>query len=87
VKPKKMKMPKIAGGKSDPEEAFKRKRKCFFDRKFIDTPIYDGSKLRSGNVISGHSVIEDPTSTTVIPSGYICKVDEYGTYVIGKKVQ
>jgi len=87
VKSKKMKMPKIAGGKIDPEEAFKRKRKCFFDRKFIDTPIYDGSKLRSGNVISGHSVIEDPTSTTVIPSGYICKVDEYGTYVIGKKVQ
>lgn len=85
VKSKKMEMRKIAAGKADPSQALKRKRQCYFNSGFVETPIYDGLKLKAGNIIQGHAVIEDPTSTAVIPTGFTCRVDDYGTYLIERK--
>jgi N-methylhydantoinase A len=73
---------KIADGTRDPSDALKRERICYFDNVYLETPIYDSEKLKAGNVIPGPAVIEVPTTTTVIPCGYQCKVDEYGNYVI-----
>ena len=84
VKSKKIEIRKIAEGTDNPLEAFKRKRNCFINGSFIETPIYDGTKLKSGNRIKGHAIIEDPTSTAVIPPGFSCSVDQYGNYIIAK---
>jgi N-methylhydantoinase A len=62
---------KIAAGTKDPSRALIRRRKCYF-----------GFKLKSGNIIPGNAIIEEPTTTTVIPAGKICTVDAYGNYII-----
>jgi N-methylhydantoinase A len=85
VKSKKMDMKKIARGTSDSSAALKRKRQCYFNGSFIETPIYDGARLKSGNVITGHAIIEDPTSTAVIPPGFQCRVDDYWNYCVTRR--
>ena len=66
----------------DASEAVMSHRDCWFGGAYVPTPIYDGSKLRSGHVIGGNAIIEEPTATTVIPAGLTCVVDEVGNYVI-----
>lgn len=85
VKSKKMEMRKIAAGTADSSAALKRKRRCYFNNGFVETPIYNGALLKAGNSIEGHAIIEDSTSTAVIPPGFICRVDDYRNYVITKK--
>lgn len=82
---KKIEVKKIAAGKKDPSAALKRKRLCYFDNEYRETPIYDSEKLKAGNVILGPAVIEVPTTTAVIPGGHQCRVDEYGNYVITRR--
>jgi N-methylhydantoinase A len=72
----------IAAGDSDPAPALKRQRCCFFDGRFIRTPIYEGALLKAGDVIDGPAVIEEPTTTVVVPSQWDCRVDNYGSYSI-----
>ena len=84
IKATKIPITKIERGDADSSQAMLRISKCFSNNSYVDTPIYDGLKLRAGNIITGNAIIEEPTTTTVIPADYICSVDEYGNYVIGK---
>jgi N-methylhydantoinase A len=87
VKSQKMPIIKIAAGTKDPSMAMMRKRPCYFDGKLVETPIYDGLKLKAGNTISGNAIIEETTTTTVIPAGNVCTVDDYGNYIVVREVQ
>jgi N-methylhydantoinase A len=80
-------LPKIekAGKKGD--VTLKRRRPCFFKGKFMDTPIYDGALLSPGRSIQGHAIVEEPTSTLVIPPGFTCTIDPYGNYLLKREVQ
>jgi N-methylhydantoinase A len=51
----------------------------------VDTPIYDGDKLLAGNVIAGPAVIEETTTTVVIPAGFSCGVDRLKTYALERR--
>jgi len=82
IKTKKIPVTKTEAGNHDPSEALIKHNQCYFSNQYIKTPIYNGQKLKSGNVIMGNAIIEEPTTTTVIPNGYICKVDVYGNYVV-----
>ena len=73
---------RIAAGTEDPSGALKRTRRCCFDGKYVETPIYDSSTLKSGNVIPGPAVVEEPLTTVVIPTGFHCSIDEYGNYIM-----
>jgi hypothetical protein len=73
-----------AGKKGD--ATLKRRRPCFFKGKFMDTPIYDGALLSPGNSIQGHAIVEEPTSTLVIPPGFTCTIDPYGNYLLKRGV-
>jgi N-methylhydantoinase A/oxoprolinase/acetone carboxylase beta subunit len=33
-------------------------------------------------MLQGPSVIEQKTATTVIPAGNVCRVDEYGNFIV-----
>jgi N-methylhydantoinase A len=79
---KKNKLKKTAKGGKDPSRALKRKRPCFSRGKFVSTPVYDSMRLKPGNLISGPAVVEEPTTTVVIPRGFDCILDEYENYVI-----
>jgi N-methylhydantoinase A len=67
------------------QQAIKRRRPCFFKGEWLDTPIYDSSKVGSGDVIKGHAIVETPTTTIVIPPHFVCTVDQYGTYILTKE--
>jgi len=82
VKSKKIDMPQIDKGTVDASGALKRKRTCYFNGGMVETPIYDGTRLKEGNRIDGHAVVEEPTTTVVIPPGFNCKVNSYGSYII-----
>jgi len=60
------------------------KRKVYFEklRGTTETPIYLGSELYYGNKIAGPAIIEDETSTTVVPPGKKVSVTNYGSYLL-----
>lgn len=69
-------------GSHDPSAALKRRRRCWFAGKWVDTPIYEGARLKGGNVIPGPAIIEEPTTTVVIREGFRCTTDQFGYYVL-----
>jgi len=75
-------LPQVAKGDADPKPALKRRRTCRFNGRDVDTPIYDGEKVLAGNVISGPAIIEETTTTVVIPVAYVCSVDKYKNYIL-----
>ena len=75
---------RIALGGSDPSAALKAHRRCWFAGKAVSTPIFDGSKLLAGNRIPGPAIIEEPTTTVVIPESYVATVDEQRCYHLAR---
>ena len=53
---------------------------------FRSTPIYDGEKILAGNVIAGPAIIEETTTTVVIPASFVCSVDQYKNYVLAAEL-
>jgi len=72
----------IDAGDGDPSRALKRRRICRFDGRDIDTPVYDGALLRAGDRFGGPALIEETTTTVVVPTRYDCEVDRYRNYVL-----
>jgi len=70
-------------GKEPSQAALKTERQVFFSESqgFVKTPIYDGDKLRPGNIIEGPAVIEEVAVTIVIPPKVKFSVDQYGNYI------
>ncbi|HPD61457.1 MAG TPA: hydantoinase/oxoprolinase family protein, partial [Thermodesulfobacteriota bacterium] len=64
----------------DPSLALKGKRQAFFEGKFMDTPIYDIARLEYGNEIQGPALLEQATSTTVVPPGWKATCDTFGNF-------
>jgi len=54
----------------------------FEDKGFLKTSIYAREKIDSGNVIVGPAIIEELTSTCVIPPNFRAKVDRFKNLVI-----
>jgi N-methylhydantoinase A len=69
-----------AEGNGDPAHALKTRRTCFFEGKPEDTPVYDGERLRNRDAILGPALIQETTTTVVVPERYRCVVDATGTY-------
>jgi N-methylhydantoinase A len=67
----------------DPSKALKRSREVYFKELggFTEIPCYDGDRLRNGNNVTGPAVIEEKTTTIVIPPGAAINVDRFGNYV------
>lgn len=84
--PRPVLQPRDANG-SSPVGAFKRTRDCFFREYhgFKPTPVYNGPTLSAGNTIHGPAVIEEPTTTVLIPPSFRCIVDGYGNYVLERE--
>lgn len=50
-----------------------------------NTPVLTSDQLQYGHYFYGPAIIEDPKTTTVIPSGYQVEVDRLGNLEISKK--
>ena len=75
-------MRRIESGGADPSGAIKRNRMAWFDGEAVDTTVYDGALLRAGNEFHGPAMIEETTTTVIVPTRYAVTVDEYRNYVM-----
>ena len=67
----------------DAQHAKKGVREVYFEgRGFISTPIYDGDRVRPGNLIMGPAIIEEPSTNIVIFPAQEALLDQYMNYVI-----
>jgi len=82
-KPIEMKSAEIAG--PDASAAIKGHRQAWFDGQELDTPVYEGAKLVAGNVIEGPAIVEEVTTTVVVPVSYRCTVDNIHGYQLELK--
>ena len=78
-------LPEISSGGPDAGAAKKLIRQCYFGEEFIDVQVYDGSKLTAANEIPGPAIIEETTTTVVIPENYDCLVNANKNYVLTRK--
>ena len=68
----------------DPSAALRTKRNVYFEEEggFIKTPIFDGSLICCGNLLTGPCVIEEPATTIVIYPGQVGRLTELDNYEI-----
>jgi N-methylhydantoinase A len=75
--------------KDSPESvhAVKGQRPIYmFDRGTFDAvTVYDGDRLRHGNVIAGPAIVEKVTTTIVVPTGFLLSIDAWGTAVLEER--
>jgi N-methylhydantoinase A len=76
---------RLGRGDGDPSAALKRRRTCRFDGRDIETPVYDGAILEAGDRFEGPAIIEETTTTVVIPTRYSCEVDAFHNYVLTRR--
>ncbi|MCS7142181.1 MAG: hydantoinase/oxoprolinase family protein [Aigarchaeota archaeon] len=74
-KPAFVKMPEET---KDPLKALKGRRSVYWDDLGpIETPVYEMSKLRPGNVVEGPAIIEAEDTTVPVEEGFTYTVDVY----------
>lgn len=69
----------------DASKALKNERQVFFEDRFVSTPVYDGLQLKHGNMIFGPAIIEEPTTTIVVPPDFDLTCDSFDNYVMYRK--
>jgi N-methylhydantoinase A len=69
----------------DSSKAIKNERQVFFEEGFISTPVFDGLLLKHGNLVLGPAIIEEPTTTIVVPPDFDLICDAYDNYVMYPK--
>ncbi|MBI4490844.1 MAG: hydantoinase/oxoprolinase family protein [Deltaproteobacteria bacterium] len=71
-------------GRGGPDSAIglKRHRSCRFDGREVEAPVYDGSQLLAGCRFSGPAIIEETTTTVVVPASFLCTVDRWKNYLL-----
>ena len=73
---------RIEAGDGDAERAVKRQRTVWWDGDPTETPVYDGALLRAGDRFPGPAIVEETTTTVVVPPRYVLEVDPYRNYVM-----
>jgi len=56
-----------------------------FAGRHHETPLLRRDRLRPGERMSGPAIVEEPSSTTVVPPGYELGVDEHGNLLITRE--
>ena len=69
----------------DPGPALKQTRACYFGDGPLESRVYAGEALRPGNVVVGPAIVEEPTTTIVIPPAFAGTVDAYQNYVLRRQ--
>jgi N-methylhydantoinase A len=73
---------RIESGDGDPSPAKLYDHKVWMDGREQDAVLYDRAKLRSGDAVSGPAVIIEMDSTTLVHTGHVATLDEFGNIII-----
>lgn len=57
-------------------------RLVYFDREFVDTPVYEHDRLQPGNKIAGPAIIEAGNTTMPLHPGHTLTVDAFSNLLI-----
>jgi N-methylhydantoinase A len=81
-KTKKPRLKEMPPAGEDSSAALKGERKAYFRESggFVKASVYDGDKLGFGNKINGPAILEEPTTTIIVPPESSITVTKYGNY-------
>ncbi len=70
--------------REDPAQALIGQQRAFFEdeKRFVETPYYDGEKLSNGMKIVGPAIIVLPDTTVVVPKQFTLSTQEQDYYVM-----
>lgn len=58
-------------------------REVFFEHHgALPATVYDGNKLEPGMTLRGPAIVQDASSSLVLPPGHLFSVDSYGNFII-----
>ncbi len=72
-------MPESGGAEGT---ALTGRRRAFFEGDFREVPVYDGHRLASGEDVVGPAIVEQETTTVVVPPEYQLTCDAFGNYLV-----
>ena len=64
------------------EPLAKASRQIVFGGQAHDTPLFDRASLPVGARLRGPAVVEEPGSSTIVPAGWMARVEPYGCLVM-----
>jgi N-methylhydantoinase A len=70
------------GALADATQARRGTRSAYWGDGFVDTPVYDGTRLGEGATVIGPALIEEPFTVVVLPPDATTSLDGLGNYVI-----
>ncbi len=70
------------GALADAGQARRGVRSAYWGDGFVDTPVYDGTRLGEGATVDGPALIEEPFTVVVLPPGATATLDGLGNYVV-----
>lgn len=70
------------GTLADATQARRGTRKAYWGDGFVETPVYDGSRLGEGATVDGPALIEEPFTVVVLPPGATATLDGLGNYIV-----
>ena len=70
------------GTVTDPTSARIGSRPAYFGAEFVDSPVYDGTKLGPGAEVAGPALVDEPFTVVVVPPGATATVDDAGNYTL-----
>jgi len=73
---------RIAKGDGNPIAAKVRDHEVWMDGAARPAVIYDRSKLRAGDIVSGPAIVTEMDSTTLVHLGHAATVDDFGNLLI-----
>ncbi|MEE8434359.1 MAG: hydantoinase/oxoprolinase family protein [bacterium] len=71
----------------DSDAVVKRRRPVLWhlERGYEETTVYDGAALLPGHEVAGPALIEEKTTTVVIPESFRCRVDNWKNYILSRR--
>jgi N-methylhydantoinase A len=83
-KVKAVSVPELPSNGTDPTVAKREERPVYFAEygRYVDTPVYDGTRVSAGQVFTGPAIVEEPTTTIVVFPGASMRLDARGFYVM-----
>ena len=70
------------GALSDASQALRGTRPAYWGEGFVDTPVFDGTRLGEGATVEGPALIEEPYTVLVLPPDATATLDGLGNYVV-----
>jgi N-methylhydantoinase A len=72
----------VEAGGEDPSAAKRGERSAYFEGEFVEVPVFDALRLVNGNVVTGPAIVDQPTTTIVVPPGFQLVCDHYNNFLM-----